>query len=312
VRIGIPRYISCKGRLRNAALKSANSAAESRKKLCVSFRFVDLTCWMMPLYIGLFSMPQKSSNRRRSMGQKISALREIVKSRRLPWSFLPDSFRKSLGATDSTDSCPVADPSEVHAIILDAHRSLRAHNPLRSWRLLANWIKSRGKRPEDYAWLTSRIADWNDARIAIRLTQERVARLLALERGGEALKVAADRMALDSRFRPRSAADTLVLAQLAARHSAMRPLAAILLSDFALRFKGDLRTALAEKLRQRLSSGKSALSRPRTDSDKGIAERPPTLKPDPGPQCVHGSADSRVGTTPLVKTNFSRWSRLAA
>jgi hypothetical protein len=183
----------------------------------------------------------------------ISALRQIMKSRQLPWSFLPDLFEKSRRAHAGADASHSVDGSDIHAIIVDAHGSLRAHNPLRSWRLLTGWIKSRGERPEDYAWLSARIADWNDGRIVSRLTQERVARLLVLERGGEALKVAADRIALDARFRPRSAADTLILAQLAARHSALRPLATILLSDFALRFKGDLRTSIAGKLRQRLS-----------------------------------------------------------
>jgi hypothetical protein len=196
---------------------------------------------------GLRSMPHKSSHHRRSIGRFISKLNQA----------LPRSFVRTPRAPESSTS----DRRETEAIVADAHGSLRAHNPLRSWRLLSEWLKSRGDRPEDYAWLTTRIADWNDGRFPTRLTQARVSRLLALERGAEALQITAERMAMDSRFRPRSAADTLILAQLAARNGTLRSIATVLLSDFAVRFKEDPRALLADKLRQRLSPSKAEASK---------------------------------------------------
>ena len=196
-------------------------------------------------------MLRKSPHYRISIGRTISKLRQA----------LPISIGRPRGKSNVLDASSTGDRGTASAIVMDAHGSLRAHNPLRTWRLLSEWLRSRGERPEDYTWLTSRIAEWNDSRFLNRLAQAHVSRLLTLERGGEALQVTADRMAVDSRFRPRTAPDTLILAQLAARNGAMRSLAAVLLSDFAGRFKGDPRTLLADKLRQRLTPVNATASR---------------------------------------------------
>jgi hypothetical protein len=57
---------------------------------------------------------------------------------------------------------------------------------------------------------------------------------------------------LDPAFRPKSAADTLSIAQLAARGGGNPRLAKVLLSDFAARFAGDPRVAVAAALAQHL------------------------------------------------------------
>lgn len=158
-------------------------------------------------------------------------------------------FRMRWPGTPLTANSELRDDS---ATIEDAHRSMRCGNPARSWRVLSEWLKSRGDRPEDYRWLVARMINWEDARVISRLTEARVARLLALRRSTEVLSVVAQRLAVDPRFRPSSAADTLSLAQIAARGGAQR-ISRILLSDFSVRFAGDPRVSVSEALKRRLN-----------------------------------------------------------
>jgi hypothetical protein len=137
-------------------------------------------------------------------------------------------------------------------LVLDAYGLMRAGSHVKSWQVLAEWLKSRGDAPEDYGWLCGRTASWDDPRYITRLTEDYVARLLTLKRSGEALDVAAQRLKLDPSFRPKTAADTLNLAQLAARGGGAPRVAKVLLSDFAARFTGDPRVAVAEALAQHL------------------------------------------------------------
>jgi hypothetical protein len=138
------------------------------------------------------------------------------------------------------------------AMLWDAHGSMRCGNPARSWRVLSAWLKSRGDQPEDYGWLCARMFKWEDGRVMSRLTEARVARLLALRRSTEVLTVVAQRLTVDPSFRPSSAADTLSLAQIAARGGAQR-ISRVLLSDFSVRFEGDPRISVSEALKRRLT-----------------------------------------------------------
>jgi hypothetical protein len=137
------------------------------------------------------------------------------------------------------------------AMLRDAHGSMRCGNPARSWRVLSEWLRSRGDQPEDYGWLSARMFNW-DGRVISRLTEARVARLLVLRRSTEVLKVVAQRLSVDPHFRPWSAADTLSLAQIAARGGAQR-ISRTLLSDFSVRFAGDPRVSVSEALKRRLT-----------------------------------------------------------
>jgi hypothetical protein len=155
---------------------------------------------------------------------------------------------------------PPTTTSETHddsAVLRDAHGSMRCGNHARSWRVLSEWLKSRGDQPEDYGWLSARIANWDDRRVISRLTEAHVARLLALRRSAEVLDVVAKRLTADPHFRPLSAADTLSLAQIAARGGAQR-ISRILLSDFGARFAGDPRVSVSEALKRRLTQQASA------------------------------------------------------
>jgi hypothetical protein len=145
-----------------------------------------------------------------------------------------------------------AEPCDNTAVLLDAHGSMRCGNHARSWRVLSEWLRSRGDQPEDYAWLSARIFNWEDGQVISRLTEARVARLLALRRSTEVLAVVAQRLSVDPHFRPSSAADTLSLAQIAARGGAQR-ISRALLSDFSSRFAGDPRVSVSDALKRRLT-----------------------------------------------------------
>jgi hypothetical protein len=129
---------------------------------------------------------------------------------------------------------------------------MRADAHIKCWQTLSDWLKERGNTPEDYGWLCERTVSWDDPRYITRLTEDYVARLLTLQRTGEALDVVAKRLSLDPKFRPKSAADTLTIAQLAARGGGVPKVARILLSDFAGRFVGDPRVATADALKSHL------------------------------------------------------------
>jgi hypothetical protein len=141
---------------------------------------------------------------------------------------------------------------EHDKLVLDAYGLTRANSHIKAWQMLSDWLKSRGNTPEDFNWLCERTASWDDPRYVTRLTEEYVARLLVLKRTGEALNVVKARVNLDGAFRPKSAADTLTVAQLAARGGGSPKVARILLSDFAARFAGDPRVAVADALRTHL------------------------------------------------------------
>jgi hypothetical protein len=144
------------------------------------------------------------------------------------------------------------EPRDDNTVLWDAHGSMLCGNYARSWRVLSEWLRSRGDHPGDYGWLSARISNWEDRRVISQLTEARVARLLALRRSAEALHVVAQRLAVDPHFRPTSAADTLSLAQIAARGGAER-ISRTLLSDFSARFSGDPRVSVSEALKRRLT-----------------------------------------------------------
>jgi hypothetical protein len=138
-------------------------------------------------------------------------------------------------------------------VVLQAYGLMRADAHLKCWQTLVEWLKSRGNAPEDYHWLCERVASWDDPRYVTRLTQDYIERLLVLKRTGEALDTVAQRFNLDGAFRPKSAADTLALARLAA-HGGKRSLSRTLLADFAARFAGDPLIPVAASLALKLGA----------------------------------------------------------
>jgi hypothetical protein len=136
--------------------------------------------------------------------------------------------------------------------VADAYGQMRAGSHTRAWDLLQTWLNSRGKAPEDYRWLCGRVVTWDDSRYITRLTQDYLDRLLTLKRTGEALDVAAQRLSEDPSFRPKTAADTLQIARIAAAGGTPR-VARMLLADFPTRYAGDSNVAAAIALNRNLS-----------------------------------------------------------
>jgi hypothetical protein len=137
---------------------------------------------------------------------------------------------------------------ESENIVTEAYGLMRANSHVKSWQTLKDWLTSRGHALEDYRWLCEHVSSWDDPRYINRLTEDYVDRLLTLKRTGEALDVVAKRLSVDQSFRPKSAADTLAIAQIAVRGGGVPRVARILLADFAARFAGDPRVAAAQAL----------------------------------------------------------------
>jgi hypothetical protein len=143
---------------------------------------------------------------------------------------------------------------ESEKIVTDAYGLMRAGAHIKCWQLLTDWLKSRGYTPDDYRWLCQHVLSWDDPRYITRLTEDYVDRLLTLKRTGEALDVVAQRLAVDQRFRPKSAAATLAIAKMAVSGGGTPRVARALLADFGTRFAGDPHVAEAQALAHRLGS----------------------------------------------------------
>ena len=143
---------------------------------------------------------------------------------------------------------------DAERIATEAYGLMRADSHIKSWQLLKDWLSSRGNAPDDYQWLCDRVSRWDDPRYITRLTEERIDRLLILKRSGEALDVVAQRLGVDQNFRPKTAADTLAIAQMAVSGGGAPRVARTLLKDFATRFAGDPRVPAAEALARHLGS----------------------------------------------------------
>jgi hypothetical protein len=99
--------------------------------------------------------------------------------------------------------------------------------------------------------LYERAATWSDLRLAHRLAQDLLPKLLLARRNGEALDVIRACLRQDPQFRPMRAVDTLRLAELA-RDAGDRPTARALLREFASRYPLDSSVGAAENLARQL------------------------------------------------------------
>jgi hypothetical protein len=145
-----------------------------------------------------------------------------------------------------------ADLKQSEQVVTEAYGQVRVGAHAKAWDLLQSWLASRGHAVEDYRWVRDKVVSWPDARYADRLTQEFVDRLLTAKRDGEALDAVRDRLRVDQAFRPKSAAATLRIAQLAARGGGALGVARVLLSNFGERFAGDPLVETASALARHL------------------------------------------------------------
>lgn len=96
-------------------------------------------------------------------------------------------------------------------------------------------------------WLYERIARWPDPRLANRLAQELLPRLMATRHTGEALDIVRARLKADADFRLPASNDLLNLVRLA-RDAGDRPTARALLRDFHRFYPDDSRRTAADAL----------------------------------------------------------------
>jgi hypothetical protein len=130
---------------------------------------------------------------------------------------------------------------------------MRAGSHVKAWAVLQDWLASRGHTLADYHWLCEHVLHWHDRRYLNRLSEDYLERLMALKDHGRALDVVRARLDQDPSFRPKSAAATLSLAQLAAQGGGLPRIARTLLSDFDTRFPGDPGVGAARALADRLA-----------------------------------------------------------
>jgi hypothetical protein len=100
-------------------------------------------------------------------------------------------------------------------------------------------------------WLYQRTAQWPDGRLADRLAQELLPRLLFQRSTGEALDLVRERLRKDARFRPAGSGDLLTLVHLA-RTAGDRATARLLLRDFSKLYPGDPAQATVDRLNTQL------------------------------------------------------------
>ena len=146
------------------------------------------------------------------------------------------------------------DHVESEKLVHEAYGLMRAGRHVNCWEVLQRWLTEHGHAADAYAWICGTVASWDDPRYLARLTEDHVERLLALKRTGEALSLVATRLSADPAFRPKTAASTLQIAQLAVRGGGALRVARTLTGDFAARFPDDPRVPIATALAQHLQS----------------------------------------------------------
>jgi hypothetical protein len=158
----------------------------------------------------------------------------------------------------TAEKARVLEVKESERQVAEAYGLARVGEHINAWKMLQDWLSARGQTVEDYRWLVPRVSSWPDPRYADRLTQEYVARLLALRLTGEALDAVSQRLRVSPGFRPKTANATFQIAQLALRGGGASGVARALLQDFGTRFPDDPQAEAANALLRELGERRSA------------------------------------------------------
>jgi hypothetical protein len=114
-----------------------------------------------------------------------------------------------------------------------------------------NRLAARHHSLDEYAWLCTALLRWPDRRLASRLAQDYISRLLEARRPSDALAAARRHLDADPEYRPATSAELIRLVSLA-RDGGNRNLARALLIDFERHYPGDQAASSAAELRQQL------------------------------------------------------------
>jgi hypothetical protein len=120
-----------------------------------------------------------------------------------------------------------------------------------AWQTLMREVEESGDPVEELRWIQERVAGWPEPRLANRVAQELVPRLIAISRFGEAITVTRQRLAADPDYRPVTAMETLRMVRIA-RDGGDRPTARALLRDFQRVFPNDPLQSAADELAAQL------------------------------------------------------------
>lgn len=113
------------------------------------------------------------------------------------------------------------------------------------------WLASRGHAFDEYEWLCERLLAWPDRRLAHRLAQDYIARLIETKGYAQALAVARRHLKVDVDFRPARSAELIRLVNVA-RDGGDRALARALLADFERHYSNDPASGVALALQKEL------------------------------------------------------------
>ena len=120
-----------------------------------------------------------------------------------------------------------------------------------AWQTLMREVEESGDPLEELRWMHERVSLWPETRLANRVAQELVPRLIAISRFSDAITVTRQRLAADPEYRPVSAFETLRMVRIA-RDGGDRPTARALLRDFQRIFPNDPLQAAANDLAAQL------------------------------------------------------------
>ncbi|HTX24314.1 MAG TPA: hypothetical protein VMD03_06640 [Steroidobacteraceae bacterium] len=120
-----------------------------------------------------------------------------------------------------------------------------------AWETLMGIVAQGRDAIDELRWLYQRISTWPESRLAGRVAQELVPRLLAASRYSEAITITRQRLTADPEYRPLTAQDALQMARVA-RDGGDRPTARGLLRDFQRTFPNDPLQSAADELAREL------------------------------------------------------------
>jgi len=120
-----------------------------------------------------------------------------------------------------------------------------------AWQTLMRTVEASESPVDELRWMLERISTWEEPRLADRVAQELVPRLLAISRYGEAIAVTRQRLNVDAGYRPVTATETLRMVRVA-RDGGDRPTARALLRDFGRFFPNDPLNPVADELAREL------------------------------------------------------------
>jgi hypothetical protein len=127
----------------------------------------------------------------------------------------------------------------------------RAGAKLNAWQSVTRHLQGSADPIAELRWMHERTARWPDQGLAQRLAQEMLSRLLATRRDGEALNWISLRLRTDPDFHPRTGAEFIRATELA-RNAGDRPIARVLLKQFARLHPGESLPPHLEQLRGEL------------------------------------------------------------